>query len=425
MRVAIAVISCVVVAAAGQPLASATATEDLKRYENFAEAALGAPPEIAADLLIQLAESSGAAAEVPRAQRVQWLEQAFSLAPQAAFRIPQVVAGGEADRSDSNSGATDIALRRGLDTLSIQIRVVRCMLSLDIPRAIEMFQSIRDVRISAPQCSDSLVYFPGPYYDLVADLYRRGFTDTERNELKDIDFLSSIIGASGLPLELGPASRLILLTQNTSAFRRLVAVYATRLEEIPNDYRAFAAAMNSGLLEAFQALIAATRAEGLPRFSLLRAMRSYLVRNLGGEVCAEAISSQGDRIRTKYIQTFNAILREGGVDDADIHPLSPEEIKPSHVGSRMQVSVYWRSPRSQALLAGLKRLRFGTTEQQTVNAQQPPRADGRAAFLTVEQRSDPAWEASVQEFLNDVSEWNRNREEPEADSFHMISIINQ
>lgn len=426
MRVASPVISCIILTSVSQSFVHAAATEDLRKYQDFAAAALGAPPEIAADLLVQLAESPKAASDAPKAQRVQWLEQAFSLAPQAAFSIPRGVAGGEADRSDSDSGATDFALRRGLDTLSLQVRVARSMLSLDVPRAIEMFQSIHSVSISASNCSDSLVYSPGPHYELVADIYTHGFTEAEKKEQKDSDFLVSIIAASASPMELAPAARLALLEQNPSALQRLVAAYATRLNEMRTEYRAFAAALNSHLLEAFQTLIAGTRAAGLPRFSVLRAMRSYLVRNLGGEVCLEAVSSQGERVRTQYIQTFNAILQvEAGVDGADIHPISPQEIKPSRIGDRMQVSVYWRSPRSQALLAGLKRLRFGTTIQQSANTQQPPGADGRAPFLTTEQRSDPAWEAAVQEFLNDVSDWNRNQHEPELDSFHMMSIINQ
>jgi hypothetical protein len=97
-------------------------------------------------------------------------------------------------------------------------------------------------------------------------------------------------------------------------------------------------------------------------------------------------------------------------------------VKPARVVESPKIFQYWLTPVSKKLLADGKRLRFGTEEQQTANNLKPRRADGRAQFLTNEQRSTPEWEAEVRIFLKQMEDWRSHHDEDAASFFHMSAI---
>src|SRR5258706_418799 len=94
----------------------------------LADTAMAAPPELAADLLIRIAESPKV---TDKAFKIELLEWAFALAPSAKFKIRLWGTFGRGSTTDSDTGALFAALMDGLDTLSLQSRVVRAMLPLD------------------------------------------------------------------------------------------------------------------------------------------------------------------------------------------------------------------------------------------------------------------------------------------------------
>jgi hypothetical protein len=95
-----------------------------------------APPELAADILLRLVEAGKISDQKIRAEV---LEQAFVLAGSARFPMPLIGATAEGRYTDSDVGVRWVALDNGLDTLSLECRVIRTMLDIDRRRALELF----------------------------------------------------------------------------------------------------------------------------------------------------------------------------------------------------------------------------------------------------------------------------------------------
>src|SRR5258707_10907055 len=76
----------------------------------LADSAMAAPPELAADLLIRIAESPKVA---NKAFKIELLERAFALAPSAKFKLRFYRSFGRGSQTDSDSGAIISSLRDG------------------------------------------------------------------------------------------------------------------------------------------------------------------------------------------------------------------------------------------------------------------------------------------------------------------------
>jgi hypothetical protein len=111
-----------------------------------------------------------------------------------------------------------------------------------------------------------------------------------------------------------------------------------------------------------------------------------------------------------------------GTAGAAIKPLRQEELKAKRIEGGAVFSEFW-ARRVDVLLDGVKRLRFGITEEQrgAVGAR-GLRSDGRAAFLTLEERRDPQWEIALRDFLTVVETKTRDWDESEALHFHKVSF---
>src|SRR6266542_3369413 len=127
------VLMLVVIASAQERQKPSPAIEDLRN------AAMGAPPELAADILLRLVDYG----QIPsREQRLELIEQTFQMAGQAKFPYSQTAAVERARNTDSSPGIRWGALENGLSTLGLQCRAVRAALAIDKAKAIELFQQI-------------------------------------------------------------------------------------------------------------------------------------------------------------------------------------------------------------------------------------------------------------------------------------------
>src|SRR5258706_2997243 len=207
----------------------------------LADAAMAAPPELAADLLIRIAESGKV---TDRTVKVEWLERAFVLAPSARFRLPRSGSFGRALSTDSDAGATTAALRNGLDTLSLQSRIVRAMLPLDRAKAMDLFRSIPPLQIPALTCKDATVYSVAAYYGMIQAVFQQGFTAQERKDEKDVELLRTVLGRIRSPFELMAASMLVELKLDGDVFSRLLGTYGGALREMRADDRSFSTVTN-------------------------------------------------------------------------------------------------------------------------------------------------------------------------------------
>src|SRR5262249_3273024 len=121
-------------------ISKASANEEKKaaEIETFITYAQSAPPEFSADLLIQLVESG----EIKDAKRRQdLLVDAFYTATKAKEPVKLIALPGSA--VDSREGYRATAATAGLDTLSLQSRVIRALMPLNKKKARQLFSEIK------------------------------------------------------------------------------------------------------------------------------------------------------------------------------------------------------------------------------------------------------------------------------------------
>ncbi len=388
----------------------------------LADTAMAAPPELAADLLIRIAESPKV---VDKAFKIELLERAFALAPSAKFKLRLSGTFGRGMSTDSDAGVISAALRDGLDTVSLQSRVVRDLLPLDRAKAMALFSAVPPLAIPKLTCKDAMTYSADEYYRMIQAVFQHGFTAKEQKDGKDVDLVRSTLARMSSPSELDMASFLILMPALAPHFEVLLATGTGALQQMQADDRTFSVEARGAFIQRFEALRRAAAERHIPAYSLAEALRAYLVRHLGAARCADSIDPQGlGAVTARVVQYFNGELVPGAAaSGAQLRPITPEEVTPSRVEGRAEVFVYWETPRTKKLLMDLKQLRFGSEEQQAENNKKARRSDGLSHFLTTEQRSERAWETSVREYLKDVQRWNSDHEESEANYFHMTSII--
>lgn len=384
-----------------------------------ADIALAAPPELAADLLIRCSELRSPS--VP--QRVEWLLRAFNLAGSAIFPMPLTAPPGRTMATDSDTGTSIMAFGLGLDTLSLHSRIVRDMLPLDRAKAMDLFRSIPPPSVPSRTCRDALVPSAAPYFDVVRAVYSAGFIPKERKNEEDFHVLSAAIGGISAPVDLDSALRLVLLPSDNSQVERLANLYSDRLANVSGDDRSFGA-KNNLLVHDIQLTAAKLSAKGMSAFTLVAALRTYLMRQLAGTRCAEGIDGPGvSPAVERDIEFFNTEVRNSaGAAAAQIEPIRLNDIHPHFSPDVLAIRPYWTTPSARRLLMGLKQLSFGTEEKGA--AARTPGADGRTPSLGLTQRMSPHWNANVREYLGELEGWRKDHTESEQDYFHMASIIN-
>jgi hypothetical protein len=412
-RLALAAI--LVAGADAQEKARPALPENARAVSDLAPAA---PPEFAADVLLTLATTAG----IEPAQRIELLDHAFTFAANARYPFRLVPAVPEAGHTDSDAGYISRALQHGLSALDLQVRAVGAMLTLDRTKARAMFESMRPLKLPALTCRDSTRPQVNEYYALLRELFLHGFSPKEKEDGKHLQFLEQQVRTIHSPFQLEPAARLLLTTGlPDEEFGRLVNAYAAVLKSLQVDDRSFTAGTTHGLTQPFFDLVKAQQKVSLPTLPLVEGYRSYLVRHLGSQRCADtAVAQNATTTLGNIIGLFNnSLLAMTRPATAEVPAIKPEELKPAgFIDERAKVYHFWATPASKQLLAEMRALRFGTPEQQEELRKLPRRADGMANYLSEEQRRDPAWEATVRDFLERVERWDPDRAEPPVMYFH-------
>src|SRR5258708_7299370 len=222
----------------------------------LADSAMAAPPELAADLLIRIAESPKV---TDKAFKIELLERAFALAPSAKFKLRF----SGSFNTDSDTGGRAMALNGGLDTVSLQTRVVRDMLPLDRVKAMQLFNAVPPLAIPKLTCKDAMIYSADEYYAMIQAVYRQGFTAKERKEEKDVELIRSTVMRMSSPSELNAAAQLLLMPELTPHFRMLLAAYSGVLQQMQADDRTFSVATQGGAVMRFTELRRAAAERGV------------------------------------------------------------------------------------------------------------------------------------------------------------------
>ena len=409
---AAALSSCLAVMSMG----AAARSEEIRR---LVDAAPVAAPELAADILIRIAES-------PRVAEPGWklelLDQAFHMAGGSKYETALDAALGAATDTDSDSGVRIVALRAHLDALSLRCRALTATLSLNHKKALELFREIPTARFPQHQCEDATTEAPRTFFETLALLVEQAFTAEERAKGKHIDFAEEYLRGLTSPTQLVPAIRMVVaLKVRRDDFARLAGALVGSMQQMNSDDRTFSAVTGVELVSEVATFAAECRQHQYSLQAPIAGFRAYLVRHFEAPRCAES-GDQGNRSTIRLVDSFNKTLLPLAGEGA-VSPVTSDEMKPVSVGARAAVYLFWSKPASRRLMADYKHLRFGTEEQQAANKLKARRSDGMAQFLTVEQRSTPEWQAAAQEYLTELEEWKKDNDEPAESYFHEVCFL--
>ena len=173
--------------------------------------ALSAPPEFAADGLLQLVESRKVE---DRETAAALLQQAFDLAAAARFQVARKAA--VPLSGDSRQGVLAKAYALGLDAVSLQARAVTGMTPLDKKRARIMLQSMVKPELPPLTCDDLLLYDPGPLYRALATVEQTAFTAAERAKEDHVSLLLEYVSQVHSPVQVAP----LIAAVRASGFQR-------------------------------------------------------------------------------------------------------------------------------------------------------------------------------------------------------------
>jgi hypothetical protein len=275
-------------------------------YQSIVELSHSAPPEFAAEALLRLVESGKLA---DRDAKRRLVGEAFRLAQGATFPIRMRALPGLP--VDNRSGFLSRAYGLQLDSLSLESRAVKAMLGIDVPQARELFDEIPPPALAPLSCDDALVYDLSNFYQLLAAMVNRGFTEKERAKQDHVNFLLGYIAQASSPLQFAPLADVIESANVTPAQREVIRIR-------------------------FNGMLENTRPDGRS-FSVLLADRGKM---------------------PPQLQAFldkNAVSGVGCPDDA-VTARRPQSATP-------KLDLYWQSPEATRLLDDGKKLRYNANNQ--------------------------------------------------------------
>jgi beta-lactamase regulating signal transducer with metallopeptidase domain len=398
------------------------------QVQAVADAALDAPPELSAHVLLSLVERGHI---TDPKQKRQALENVWNQAPRAkhANDIHSAVTGLTTESGIHN---VDLALKPGLSTARIQLRAITQMASLDPQAARDLFDTMLRPKAEPVACEGDRYSSHAPYREAL-ELLSNTFTEEQTRSGERTRFLRSGLRFLANPEDLVAALALLQNDKKLSDFDfvELVNQWSEILAESRFTDRVFSgrpvASNLNPLIAAAKQVMVRSGSPAVP----LRSLRTYFVRHARAVRCADPggarVSIPAPGTPRPAVESarlaFNAAVTELS---PDIPLIKVEEVLPASFGGRAKVVQYinWFdnedgsvSPdvaRNRALLEGAKRLNFGTPEQLAANAK---REGIPNAQLTLDQRNTPEWNAQALQYLNQLENWSRTLNESNIEVF--------
>ncbi len=365
------------------------------------EPAAQLPVEYRADIQLGILESPR---RISPALRSRTLEGLFEDADSAQrpFKVRDIT-GDNYARSRSLERASVL----GLDTLSIQMRVVQVAMQTNPNRSLELFESVR-LKVPTVGCKSPVVYDVSDYYQVLARLLQRGFPKPRKAYREHISLLERHFADVTSPLQLAlMAGVLTRLEADRDTLARLTMQYADVLRKTEatdrelgfatgrltsSDTRVAARLLkvrNEFSLPSAIGQLAARHGSNTPEaIELLRAYREFLVRNSRSPACAD-ITKANENI----VAEFNA-LSERHARGA-VPSLLAKELESNAVGSAARIE---EIPNAAAISRGLLRKLIGLREVAAKGGGTPadvePSIDDEINKLILE-----GWEADASELL--------------------------
>jgi len=359
------------------------------RLDRLIQLARSASPEVAADVLLTIVSSKLVA---EKKTKIDLIEDALRLASQVREPVRRKSTGLAVD---TKAGYKEMAFDLGLDKLSLQSKAVAGMIQLDSLRARTMFGEISPPAIKPLTCEDSLVYDLDSYYQAMLSIAEQSFSNEEKKNAAHIQFLSDRLEEMNSVAQVTSGVKVILNAKTSADELALLArVFAKALDRISTDPRSFAYLMDrDSFVSSVQKLILKLKERELPTNDLANATKRFLLKNMTGDVCADAgWIKRGQPSLPAMVEHLNADI---GI------PITTDDIRPASFGPRATDVSYWSTPKSKAILKAAKELRFGGGTQQ----------------LTPEQRQTEEWSRKLRDLLELIDDWDSGSEASEDDYF--------
>jgi hypothetical protein len=248
--------------------------------QSAVDLARGTAPEIFADAVVKLVE----AGKIPhRGLQVELLEDAFQAAGSAIepVRLMAIPGTPPDTREIYRSNAGEL----GLDTVSLQARILKNLLTVDRARARELFDQVAHPVLDARPCENALVADIAPYYEIAGAIAQSSFTAEEKESGAHVQFLVGLLAAAKSPGELAAfAGAIENLTFTPAQWQVLLVVLSEKLEKTGADYRSFAVSFNA-MQGAISRLAEFGHANHVNVDGLIGSFRKYVVAQMTAPRC--------------------------------------------------------------------------------------------------------------------------------------------
>ncbi len=370
-------------------VASKTSAKTKRPLENLILLSQSASPEVRADLLLTIASSNLIS---DKKRRIELLNEAF----EAASRVEEPVRKKSwATLVDTRSGFEQRAFDLQLDRLSIESRAISALIPLDSARAREMFQRVVLPKIPPLDCKDSLVPDFTAYYAMVVAIAENCFTPDEIKAQAHVQFLTEQIEAVRSVSQATAALKAVAGARlSNEEMSRVVLSLAKAFGQVSEDPRSFAfAVQREGLISVTASILSMLKKREIPAESLSTKVRDFLLRNMSGQVCADA----------GWAKPHAAALPPE-IDIINAHfnsPITSDDLGQLRFGGKSVEVEYWTSARGKTILQAAKGLRFAV--------------DGHR--LSAEERDTEEWHQKLRAFLDQLDYWDSESESSEDDYF--------
>lgn len=365
-----------------------------ERLQRLLDSSREASPELHALALLKIVE----AGRIPqKPEELKLLREAFEAGQQARGPYDLMLATNEVV-VESDAGVWMFKREYGLNQSTLQARAIGDAEKLDAVAARAMLDDARWPASEPTACTDAMAPDPEAYYDLLIVLSRNKAANMSEGK----DSTELLIEPAVTRIHTHREAELALRVIEEADLSRdqrdeLIGLYIGRLERMDGDDRGFAARLtqlqdsgSGGWIGNLKKALASSGGVGAP--SLLRAFRTYLVKNARAGACGEKwmhrTDATGKPLLPKGIESFNEQLSkelaQGGME-----PIAPSEIASDAPESGAVSQPYGQSKEARALIVEAKQLRF----------------DANGERRKLEDLNSATWAAQYTNFLGHVEDW--------------------